>query len=192
MWPSPSQSYNESNHGEQPQPESGVVCGNAYELGTLTRKEDQTKFLGVITANVDGIHVKLAGSSKANLLTGRRKVVVHFRPVILIKGSNLLRLSSTHYGTTRQTVQTPRVSNPFLLYSNKSKLAQDINCQTNFFRSHCVFQDLNSGKMIGSAKESGGLYYLDIGSASQLPSKTISSYFESFSVLNNKDDNIMG
>ncbi|XP_058775888.1 ATP-dependent RNA helicase DBP2-like [Vicia villosa] len=31
--------------------------------------------------------------------------------------------------------------------------------------------DLNSGKMIGSAKESGGLYYLDIGSASQLPSK---------------------
>ncbi|KAI5412874.1 hypothetical protein KIW84_057482 [Lathyrus oleraceus] len=50
-----------------------------------------------------------------------------------------------------------------------SKLAQDINFQTNFFRSHCVFQDLNSGKMIGSAKESGGLYYLDIGSASQLP-----------------------
>ena len=72
-----------------------------------------------------------------------------------------------------------------------SKLAQDINCQTNFFRSHCVFQDLNSGKMIGSAKESGGLYYLDIGSASQLPSKTISSCFESFSVLNNEDDNIM-
>jgi hypothetical protein len=32
--------------------------------------------------------------------------------------------------------------------------------------------------MIGSAKESGGLYYLEIGSASQLPSKTISSYFE--------------
>ncbi|KAI5411829.1 hypothetical protein KIW84_056775 [Lathyrus oleraceus] len=72
-----------------------------------------------------------------------------------------------------------------------SKLAQDINCQTNFFRSHCVFQDLNSGKMISSAKESGGLYYLDIGSASQLPSKTIGSCFESFSVLNNKDDNIM-
>jgi len=72
-----------------------------------------------------------------------------------------------------------------------SKLAQDINCQTNFFRSHCIFQDLNSGKMIGSAKESGGLYYLNIGSASQLPSKTISSCFESFSILNNKDDNIM-
>ncbi|KAI5438546.1 hypothetical protein KIW84_024326 [Lathyrus oleraceus] len=46
-------------------------------------------------------------------------------------------LVSTHYGATRQTIQTPR--------------------------------DLNSGKMISSAKESGGLYYLDIGSESQLP-----------------------
>ncbi|CAJ2657582.1 unnamed protein product [Trifolium pratense] len=52
-------------------------------------------------------------------------------------------------------------------------------------------QDLNSGKMIGSAEESGGLYYFDIGSASQLPSETISPCFESFSVLNNHDDNIM-
>ncbi|CAJ2666494.1 unnamed protein product [Trifolium pratense] len=51
--------------------------------------------------------------------------------------------------------------------------------------------DLNSGKMIGSAEESGGLYYFDIGSTSQLPSETISSCFESFSVLNNHDDNIM-
>ncbi|KAI5418366.1 hypothetical protein KIW84_042851 [Lathyrus oleraceus] len=32
-----------------------------------------------------------------------------------------------------------------------------------------LISDLNSGKMIGSAKESGGLYYLEIGSASQLP-----------------------
>lgn len=45
--------------------------------------------------------------------------------------------------------------------------------------------------MIGSAKENGGLYYLDIGYASQILSKTISSCFDSFSVLNNKDDNIM-
>ncbi|KAI5414952.1 hypothetical protein KIW84_040417 [Lathyrus oleraceus] len=53
--------------------------------GTLTREEGQTKFLGVITASAKGKHVELVGSSKANLLTGRRKVVVHFRLVILIK-----------------------------------------------------------------------------------------------------------
>ncbi|KAI5410820.1 hypothetical protein KIW84_056093 [Lathyrus oleraceus] len=59
-------------------------------------------------------------------------------------------------------------------------------------KDNSVFlNDLNSGKMISNAKEIGGLYYLDIGSASQLPSKIISSCFESFSVLNNKDDNIM-
>lgn len=45
--------------------------------------------------------------------------------------------------------------------------------------------------MIGSSKESEGLYYLDIGFASQLPSKTISSRFESFSALNNKYDIFM-
>ncbi|CAJ2666701.1 unnamed protein product [Trifolium pratense] len=72
-----------------------------------------------------------------------------------------------------------------------SKLAQDRNCQTNFFRTHCVFQDLNSGKMIGSAKESGGLYYFDIEPESQLPSKPISSCFESFLVLNNNNDDVM-
>jgi hypothetical protein len=90
--------------------------------------------------------------------------------------------------TLKNVLHVPNLSCSLM---SVSKLAQDINCQTNFFRSHCVFQDLNSGKMIGSAEESGGLYYFDIGSASQLPSETISSCFESFSVLNNNDDNIM-
>jgi hypothetical protein len=72
-----------------------------------------------------------------------------------------------------------------------SKLAKDKNCQTNFFQTHCVFRDLNSGKMIGNAKESGGLYYFDFGSESQLPSKPISTNFESFYALSNNDDKIM-
>jgi hypothetical protein len=45
--------------------------------------------------------------------------------------------------------------------------------------------------MIDSAEESGGLYYFDFGSTSQLPSEIIGSCFKSFSVLNNNDDNIM-
>ncbi|WJX71431.1 hypothetical protein P8452_55427 [Trifolium repens] len=44
-----------------------------------------------------------------------------------------------------------------------------------------VLHDLNSGKMIGSAEESGGLYYFDIGSASQLPSETIKNGHDSLS-----------
>ncbi|GAU31183.1 hypothetical protein TSUD_316080 [Trifolium subterraneum] len=44
-----------------------------------------------------------------------------------------------------------------------------------------VLHDLNSGKMIGSTEESGGLYYFDIGSASQLPSETIKNGHDSLS-----------
>jgi len=50
------------------------------------------KILGVITVNVNGIRMKIVGSSKENLLTGRRKVIVHFWLVIVIKGSNPLQL----------------------------------------------------------------------------------------------------
>ncbi|WJX66879.1 hypothetical protein P8452_51386 [Trifolium repens] len=42
-----------------------------------------------------------------------------------------------------------------------------------------LMSDLNSGKMIGSAKESGGLYYFDIGSESQSPSKPIKNGHDS-------------
>ncbi|CAJ2651427.1 unnamed protein product [Trifolium pratense] len=100
------------------------------------------------------------------------------------KGSVVLSPSLT----LKDVLHVPNLSCSLM---SVSKLAQDRNCQTNFFRTHCVFQDLNSGKMIGSAKESGGLYYFDIEPESQLPSKPISSCFESFLVLNNNNDDVM-
>ena len=42
-----------------------------------------------------------------------------------------------------------------------SQLTKQFNCSGKFLPSHCVFQDLSSGKMIGSAKECEGLYYFD-------------------------------
>ena len=41
------------------------------------------------------------------------------------------------------------------------KLTKTSNCSVTFFPNHCVFQDLSSRKMIVSAKERNGLYYLD-------------------------------
>ena len=35
------------------------------------------------------------------------------------------------------------------------------NCSAKFLPSHCVFQDLSSGKTNGSAKEREGLYYFN-------------------------------
>ncbi|RVW56445.1 Retrovirus-related Pol polyprotein from transposon RE1 [Vitis vinifera] len=44
-----------------------------------------------------------------------------------------------------------------------SKLACDLQCVTKFYPNSCVFQDLKSGKMIGSAELCSGLYLLSCG-----------------------------
>lgn len=41
-----------------------------------------------------------------------------------------------------------------------SKLTQDQNCVIKLNSSSCQFQELISGRMIGNARECGGLYYL--------------------------------
>ena len=42
-----------------------------------------------------------------------------------------------------------------------SQLTKDLNCCAKFLSTHCVFQDLSSGKTIGSAKKCEGLYFFD-------------------------------
>ena len=49
----------------------------------------------------------------------------------------------------------------YLIYLAICQLTKKSNCSTKFLPSHCVFQDLSSGKMIDSAKEREGLYYFD-------------------------------
>ena len=107
-----------------------------------------------------------AGNQKIKIADGSFSTVAGIGSVVL---SPLL--------TLKNVLHVPNLSCNLM---SVSTLIEDKNCQINFFRSHCVFQDLNSGKMIGSAKKSGGLYYLDSGSASQLPSKTISSCLSLF------------
>ncbi|KAK2402482.1 hypothetical protein QL285_051997 [Trifolium repens] len=104
------------------------------------------------------------------------KVADGFFSAIAGKGSVVLSPSLT----LKDVLHVPNLSCSLM---SVSKLAQEKNCQTNFFHTHCVFQDLNSGKMIGSAKESGGLYYFDIGSESQSPSKLMTGISTSFLVL---------
>jgi hypothetical protein len=151
--------------------------------------------------------------SSYNPCAGNHKIKVADGSFSAIAGKGSVVLSPSL--TLKDVLHVPNLSCNLM---SVSKLAQEKNCQTNFFRTHCVFQDLNSGKMIGSAKESGGLYYFDIGSKSQSPSKPInmigsakesgglyyfdigsesqspskpiSINFESFFALNN-DDNVM-
>ena len=41
-----------------------------------------------------------------------------------------------------------------------SQFTKHNNCKIIFFLSHCVFQDLSTGKRIGLGNERGGMYYL--------------------------------
>ncbi|KAI5427181.1 hypothetical protein KIW84_032559 [Lathyrus oleraceus] len=99
--------------------------------------------------------------SSYSLCAGNQKIKIADGSFSAIAGKGSVVLSPML--TLKNVLHVPNLSCNLMFVS---KLAQDINCQTNFFRSHCIFQDLNSGKMIGNAKENGGLYYLDIGSAS--------------------------
>ena len=56
-----------------------------------------------------------------------------------------------------KVLHVPKLSNNLV---SIHKLTQDLNCAVTFFNSHCVFQDLATGRTIGVAKEQGGLYYL--------------------------------
>jgi len=44
-----------------------------------------------------------------------------------------------------------------------SQFTKQHNCSVTFFPSYCVFQDLTTGRRIGSGHEKGGMYYLDDG-----------------------------
>jgi len=97
------------------------------------------------------------------------------------KGSVIL----SHLLTLKNVLHVPKLSCNLI---SITKLTNDIKCQANFFHSHCIFKDLNSGKMIGNAKESGGLYYLDNGPDFKDQPQQISTCFESSFVFSNNDD----
>ena len=42
-----------------------------------------------------------------------------------------------------------------------SKLTKDLKCVTKFYSNYYEFQDLESGRMIGNARECAGLYLLE-------------------------------
>lgn len=43
------------------------------------------------------------------------------------------------------------------------KITENLKCSANFHSTHCVFQELASGRTIGNAKEHDGLYMLEEG-----------------------------
>ena len=71
------------------------------------------------------------------------------------------------------------------------KITKELNCRAIFLPDSCVFQELTMGRMIGSAEEHDGLYYLEDGSdVNKIGQKT--SCFQIFSFpMNNKEVYLM-
>jgi hypothetical protein len=115
-----------------------------------------------------------AGNHKIKIVDGSLSAIAGKGSVIL---SPLL--------TLKNVLHVPKLSYNLI---SITKLTEDTNCQANFFHSHCIFKDLNSGKMIVSAKKSGGLYYLDNGPDFEDQPQQISTFFESSFVYSNNDD----
>jgi len=115
-----------------------------------------------------------AGNFKIKIADGSLSAVAGKGPVII---SPLL--------TLQDVLHVPNLSYNLL---SVSKLIRDKRCQTHFFDTHCLFQDSISGKTIGSAKQNGGLYYLEYELETGHQLGQVSSFSESFFVSNNKDD----
>ena len=116
-------------------------------------------FLSFVTCE-EGVNVSVA-DGKISTATGQGTVVV--ADLVL---NSVLYVPNFHYNLL-----------------SVSKLTKDLNCAVIFSPSRCEFQELSSGRTIGSAQETNGLYYL-VGVDSKLESR---SNQVSLSVESNND-----
>ena len=108
------------------------------------------------------LHKPCAGNSKIKIVDGSLSIVAGQSYIVF---SPLL--------TIQDILHVPKLSWNLL---SISKLTTNKNCQAHFFDTHCVFQDLISGGMIGSAEHSGGLYYFEDEQQTRHQTGPISSY----------------
>ena len=81
--------------------------------------------------------------------------------------------------TLKNVLHVPRLSTNLV---SIHKLTQDLCCNIIFYHNSCVFQDKDSGRMIGHTREQDGLYYLE----TSIPNR-LSHSFSSESVSANKE-----
>ena len=89
-------------------------------------------------------------------LSGKQKVKIADGSLSSVAGKGSISVSKTMI--LKSVLHVPNL--PCNLLS-VSKLTKDLNCMANFSPSNCEFQDLCTGKKIGSAKEVDGLYYFE-------------------------------
>ena len=68
--------------------------------------------------------------------------------------------------TLKNVLHVPKLSTNLI---SIHKLTQDLYYTVIFHNNYCIFQDKDSGRMIGRAREKDGLYYLETPSQNSLP-----------------------
>ena len=89
---------------------------------------------------------------------GNKKVILSDGSLSTIVGMGTIKITSLI--TLKDVLHVPNLSCNLL---SISKFTSNHQCQDNFYSSYCEFQNLTTGRMIGSAKEKDGLYYFDDG-----------------------------
>ncbi len=88
-----------------------------------------------------------------------RKVATADGSLTTVAGIGDVPLSSSLI--LRNVLHVPKLSTNLI---SIQKLTHDLCCQATFSDTYCIFQDKDSGKRIGRAKEQDGLYYLELPS----------------------------
>ena len=109
-------------------------------------------------------------SGASDHMTNRSKVFQTYKPtsgfntvktadgsLSKIVGTGSINLSDTL--NLKNVLHVPRLSCSLL---SIHKLCRDSNCHADFYAPHCIIQELGTERKIGSAKQTGGLYLLDV------------------------------
>lgn len=91
--------------------------------------------------------------------SGQQKVQLADGTFSTVAGKGKIRLSQSIF--LQDVLHVPKLTYNLI---SVSKLTNDLSCGANFSKHACVFQDLETGKKIGSARVSHGLYYLAVSS----------------------------
>ncbi|RVW93089.1 Retrovirus-related Pol polyprotein from transposon TNT 1-94 [Vitis vinifera] len=148
------------------------------------------------TANRGGMRPWIVDTGASDHMTGDAAILQNYKPSnghssvhiadgskSKIAGTGSIKLTKDLY--LDSVLHVPNLDCNLL---SISKLAHDLQCVTKFYPNLCVFQDLKSGKMIGSAELCSGLYLLSCGQfsnqvsqASCVQSQSMSESFNSVS-----------
>ncbi|RVW83269.1 Retrovirus-related Pol polyprotein from transposon RE1 [Vitis vinifera] len=155
------------------------------------------------TANREGMKSWIVDTGASDHMTGDAAILQNYKPsnghssVHIVDGSKSKIVETGSIKLTKDLYLDSILHVPNLDYNllSISKLARDLQCVTKFYPNSCVFQDLKSRKMIGSAELCSMLYLLPSGQFSNQVSQAScvqsQSMLESFnSVSNSKGESM--